>query len=137
MTKKMTRREALTSAIEIVSEFLRDNFDMDDMDATHTQEVIDILENMVTQIDKQAARPKSKTSARIQNETMTKEFIKKLAEVNEPVNAKWMTYNVKYCLTTQKAVAIAAIAEEWNAIEKVTIKNRTYYQLVPDYVPND
>ena len=128
MTKKMTRREALEAAIELFEQRESSMFDDDFQD-----EAISVLRNMVAQIDKQAARPKSKSTARLQNEPMTREFIKKLAKVNEPVNAKWMTYNVQYCLTTQKAVAIAAIAEEWGAIEKVSIKNRTYYQLVPDF----
>lgn len=134
MTEKMTRREALTSAIEIVSEFLRDNFDMDDIDAMHTQKVIDILENMVAQIDKQAARPKSKSTARLQNEPIAREFIKILAKKGSPLSAKEMTYEVRYCTTSQKAVAIAKIAEEWGAIERINIKNRIFYRLNPDFI---
>ena len=125
MTKKMTRKEALENVVR----FLRDNEqylpDGDDWSAE-----IKVLDNMIAQIDKQAARPKSKTAARRQNEKLAKEFIELLKKEQQPVNAKWMTYHVKYCLTTQKAVAIAAIAEEWGDIEKVTIKNRTYYQLI-------
>ena len=56
--------------------------------------------------------------------------MKKLAAAGEPVNAKWMTYNVRFCTTPQKAVAVAKIAEEWGAIERVSIKNRTFYSLV-------
>ena len=85
-------------------------------------------------IEKQKSRPRSKSSARIQNEPIAKEFIAKIQAVDEPVNAKWMTYNVRYCTTSQKAVAIARIAEEWGAIEKVSIKNRTYYVPVKDWV---
>ena len=128
MTKKMTRREALEFAIDNIVANCGD-----DLAKCKGDEAISVLENMIAQIDKQAARPKSKSTARLQNEPMAREFIKKLAKANEPVNAKWMTYNVQYCLTTQKAVAIAAIAEEWGAIEKVNIKKRTYYQLVPDF----
>ncbi len=130
MTKKMTRKEALDTAIEIMTEYLHVSFGEDDFSASHTEEAIGIIRNMIAQIDKQAARPKSKTAARRQNEELAKVFVELLKNEKEPVNAKWMTYHVKYCLTTQKAVAIAAIAEEWGMIEKVTIKNRTYYQLI-------
>ena len=125
MTKKMTRREALEFAIDNIIANCGD-----DLAKCKGDEAINVLENMIAQIDKQAARPKSKTAARRQNEELAKVFVELLKNEKEPVNAKWMTYHVKYCLTTQKAVAIAAIAEEWGMIEKVIIKNRTYYQLI-------
>lgn len=135
--KKMTRREALTSAIEIITEWQAENFEPEDVAGAHTEDVIAVLEKMIASIDKQAARPKSKSSARIQNEPMARDFIAQLQKINEPVNAKWMTEHVKFCLTSQKAVAIAKIAEEWGAIEKVSIKNRTYYVPVEGWVmPN-
>ena len=117
MTKKMTRREALEFAIDNIIANCGD-----DLAKCKGDEAINVLENMIAQIDKQAARPKSKTAARRQNEELAKVFVELLKNEKEPVNAKWMT--------TQKAVAIAAIADEWGMIEKVIIKNRTYYQLI-------
>lgn len=124
--KKLTRAEALRNVIV----YLRDNEQYGDDWADE----IAVLDKMLTSIEKQKSRPRSKSSARIQNEPIAKEFIAKIQAVDEPVNAKWMTYNVRYCTTSQKAVAIARIAEEWGAIEKVSIKNRTYYVPVKDWV---
>lgn len=123
---KMTRREALVNVVA----FLHTNEQYgDDWSAE-----IEVLDNMIAQIDKQAARPKSKSTARIQNEPIAREFIKVLAKEGQPLSAKDMTYRVRYCTTSQKAVAIAKIAEEWGAIEKVTIKNRVFYRLDPDFI---
>lgn len=121
--KKMTRKEALEKAIE------RFNPDCSSCEA----EVVEILSKMVAQIEKQANRPRSKSSARVTNEPIAREFVKKLAAAGEPVNAKWMTYNVRFCTTPQKAVAVAKIAEEWGAIERISIKNRTFYSLVEGF----
>ena len=135
--KKMTRREAYTAAVEIIKEWKAEHFEPEDLAGAHTDDVIAVLEHSIAQLDKQASRPKSKTSARLQNEPMARDFIAQLQKINEPVNAKWMTEHVKFCLTSQKAVAIAKIAEEWGAIEKVSIKNRTYYVPVEGWVmPN-
>ena len=130
MAEKMTRREALETAIEIMNEHVTP----EDLACVHTEKAIAVLQNMIAQIDKQAARPKSKSSARIQNEPIAREFIKVLAKEGQPLSAKDMTYRVRYCTTSQKAVAIAKIAEEWGAIEKVTIKNRVFYRLNPDFI---
>ena len=126
MTKKMTRREALENAINWIEEGAQG----EDIEMLETAS---ILRNMVVQIDKQAARPKSKSSARVANEPIAREFIKVLAKEGNPLSAKEMTYKVRFCTTSQKAVAIAKIAEEWGAIEKVTIKNRVFYRLNPDF----
>ena len=116
--KKMTRKEALEIA-------------MGKLD--RNSEEWSVLHKMVAQIEKQAKRPRSKSSARVTNEPIAREFVKKLVAAGEPVNAKWMTYNVRFCTTPQKAVAIAKIAEEWGAIERVSIKNRTFYSLVEGF----
>ena len=126
MTKKMTRKEALENAIDWIEEGAQG----EDIEMLETAS---ILRNMVAQIDKQAARPKSKSSARVANEPIAREFIKVLAKEGNPLSAKEMTYKVRFCTTSQKAVAIAKIAEEWGAIEKVTIKNRVFYRLNPDF----
>lgn len=130
MTNKMTRREALETAIEIMEETIED----EELWCLHTEQAIAVLKNMIVQIDKQAARPKSKSTARLQNEPIAREFIKILAKEGQPLSAKDMTYRVRYCTTSQKAVAIAKIAEEWGAIEKVTIKNRVFYRLDPNFL---
>lgn len=124
--KRMTRAEALRNVIV----HLRDS----EQHGNDWADEIAVLDKMLVSIEKQKSRPRSKSSARIQNEPIAKEFIAKIQAVDEPVNAKWMTYNVRYCTTSQKAVAIARIAEEWGAIEKVSIKNRTYYVPVKDWV---
>lgn len=118
--KKMTRAEALTNVLRFLNEdevYGKDNW----------VEEIEVLEKMLASINKQAARPRSKSSARLQNEPMAKEFIAKLREHGQPVNTKWMCENIRYCIHSQKAVAIAKIAIEWGEVEKVTIKGRTYY----------
>lgn len=118
--KKMTRAEALTNVLRFLNEdevYGKDNW----------IEEIEVLEKMLASINKQAARPRSKSSARLQNEPMAKEFIAKLREHGQPVNTKWMCENIRYCIHSQKAVAIAKIAIEWGEVEKVTIKGRTYY----------
>ena len=116
--KKMTRKEALEIA-------------MGKLD--RNSEEWSVLHKMVAQIEKQANRPRSKSSARVTNEPIAREFIKVLAKEGNPLSAKEMTYKVRFCTTSQKAVAIAKIAEEWGAIEKVTIKNRVFYRLNPDF----
>ena len=125
--KKMTRAEALRNVITHLHE-------LEEYAGDNWGDEIAVLDKMLASIEKQKSRPRSKSSARIQNEPIAKEFIAKIQAVDEPVNAKWMTYNVRYCTTSQKAVAIARIAEEWGAIEKVSIKNRTYYVPVKDWV---
>lgn len=130
MTKKMTRKEALNFAIEAITTMIEWE---DDKLLKECDEVINIMRNMIAQIDKQTARPKSKSSARVANEPIAREFIKVLAKEGNPLSAKEMTYKVRFCTTSQKAVAIAKIAEEWGAIEKVTIKNRVFYRLNPDF----
>lgn len=126
--KKMTRREALCNVVV----FLRDNEQYGD---DWSQE-IEVLDNMIAQIDKQNARPKGKTSARIQNETYAKQFIRVLRQANKPVNATWIAEHVRGVMTSQRGVHVAKIAEEWGAVERVTIKKRTYYQIVPEWHPN-
>lgn len=130
MTKKMTRKEALNFAVEALSTMIEWE---DDELFKECDEVINIMRNMIAQIDKQATRPKSKSSARVANEPIAREFIKVLAKEGNPLSAKEMTYKVRFCTTSQKAVAIAKIAEEWGAIEKVTIKNRVFYRLNPGF----
>ena len=118
--KKMTRAEALTNVITHLHE-------LEEYAGDNWSDEIAVLEKMLTSINKQAARPRSKSSARLQNEPMAKEFIAKLREHGQPVNTKWMCENIRYCIHSQKAVAIAKIAIEWGEVEKVTIKGRTYY----------
>ena len=128
--KKMTRKEALIIAID----HMRDDALEDPQgEFSNIAEACEVLNKMVEQIEKQAKRPRSKSSARVTNEPIAREFVKKLAAAGEPVNAKWMTYNVRFCTTPQKAVAVAKIAEEWGAIERVSIKNRTFYSLVEGF----
>ena len=127
MTKKMTRREALTNVVC----FLRENEQYGDDWAAE----IEVLDKMIEQIDKQASRPKAKTTARLQNEQMAREFIALIRDYGKPVNATWMTEHIRYCLNSQKAVQVAKIAEEWGAIERITIKKRTYYEYIDTYRP--
>lgn len=123
--KKMTRAQAIDFAIDAIHCVANDR-------ELNEDEILAItaLEKMAASIAKQAARPKGKTSARIQNEKLAKDFIAKLQTLTKPeVNAKWIANNIPYVMTSQKAVAIAKIAEEWGAITRVTEKKRTYYIL--------
>lgn len=129
MTEKMTRREALTNVIC----FLRDNEQFGD----NWSAEIAVLENMVAQIDKQSARPKGKTSARIQNETYAKQMIRLLMQNDKPVNATWIAEHVRGVMTAQRGVHVAKIAIEWGAVEEIVIKKRKYYQLIPGWHPTN
>ena len=122
MAKKMTRKEAL----ELMLEITREGFEADDV-----QEARKVLRKMIASIDKQAARPKTKSSARLQNENHAKVFIAKLQEkpTGFLASAKWMSENIPFVMTSQKAVAVAKIAEEWGAITRVVEGKRTYYVL--------
>lgn len=132
MTKKqtITRKDALTTAVEIMREYVGINFTDGDVAATHTENAIAVLENMIVQIDRQAAKPKGKTSARVQNEQYAIAFCNMLETLTEPVSARWISEHVRGVMSVSRAVWVAKIAEEWGAIEKVTIKNRTLYQAV-------
>lgn len=128
--KKMTRAEAVQFAID----YLADGIDCEILkEDDQVNEVLATLEKMHTQLMKPRKKSNAKSSARVANEPIAREFVKKLATAGEPVNAKWMTYNVRFCTTPQKAVAVAKIAEEWGAIERVSIKNRTFYSLVEGF----
>ena len=132
---KMTRKEALITATEIMNEWIAQEFADDDLAAAHTIEAINTLHKMIAQIDKQASRPKAKSQARLENEKMAREFIALIRDYGKPVNATWMTEHIRYCLNSQKAVQVAKIAEEWGAIERITIKKRTYYEYVDNHDP--
>ena len=134
--KKMTRKEALELAIAIVDEG-------ETARAQYSQEqqveALKVLDKMLDSINKQAKRPRSKSSARLQNENSAKLLIEKLQEMSEPkpVNATWIAENIPYVLTSQRGYHVAKIAIEWGALEEVTIKKRTYYVLNENYSPEE
>jgi len=131
MTKKMTRKEALSTLIEIAEEWKTQNFATDEFGGWHTEEAIAVAQKMIESINKQANRPKTKSSTRLQNENYAKKFIALLQEkpAGFLASAKWMSENIPYVMTSQKAVAVAKIAEEWGAVSRVVEKKRTYYVL--------
>lgn len=124
--KKMTRKQAL----ELMLELTREGFEADDV-----QEAREVIKKMIASIDKQTNRPKSKTSARLQNENYAKQLIEKLAKTHrtEPFNATWIAEQVPYVMSSQRGYHVAKIAIEWGAIEEVTIKKRTFYVANEDY----
>lgn len=128
MSNKMTRKEALEFAIDNIAANC-----MGDMEKTGANIAIDILDKMIQQIDKQSARPKSKTSARTQNEQYAIMFIAAIRAVSKPVNAKWIAEHVNGVMTPQRAVHVAKIAAEWGAIKEVEIKKRKYYEFIQDW----
>ena len=134
MTEKMTRREALETALEIMREYVGDNSGFETL---HTETAMAVLENMIAQIDKQSARPKGKTSARIQNEGYAKQMIRLLMQNDKPVNATWIAEHVRGVMTSQRGVHVAKIAIEWGAVEEIMIKKRKYYQLIPGWHPTN
>jgi hypothetical protein len=129
MADKMTRKEALNTAIEIMNEFCAENWEPQDLGRAHTVQAIAVLEKMIAQIDKQATRPKGKTSARIQNENYARSLCQMLAPKDNDfvINAKWIADNVKGVMTSQRGYHVAQIAIEWNMLEEVMIKKRTFY----------
>lgn len=129
--KKMTRAQALAFAVDRLREIEGDWTELDD--------AIEVLEKMGASIAKQANRPRSKSSARLQNENSAKLLIEKLREMPEPkpINATWIAENIPYVLTSQRGYHVAKIAIEWGALEEVTIKKRTYYVLNENYSPEE
>ena len=120
--KKMTRRDVLNAVMS------------HNWDVLQTESAREVVGKMLASIEKQANKPKSeKTSARIQNEAYARELVSKMP--NEPFTAKWISKNVRFVGSPQRAVHVAKIAEEWGALTSVSIKNRTYYVRNEDYSP--
>ena len=124
----MTRKEDLMFAVECVEE--RSDYAMEELmnpylyleegaeerwEAVRKEcrEVLEVLDKMIEQIDKQASRPKAKTSARIQNEKYAVLFIAALRAADKPVNATWIAEHVNGVLTSQRGTHVAKIALEW------------------------
>ena len=82
---------------------------------------------MLASIIKQANRPKTKSPERLENEKKAVEIARILKERNTPVNATWITENVRGVLHPQKANAIMAVAIEMQLCERVTIAKKPYY----------
>lgn len=121
MADKMTRRDMLMAIVD------------GDFETLNTEDARAIALKMVASIDKQKDKPKGKTSARIQNEGYARELVGKMP--SEPFTAKWISENVRFVGSPQRAVHVARIAEEWGALTTVSIKNRTYYVANEDYTP--
>ena len=124
--KKMTRKEALTIAIE------RFNPDENERDA----EVVEVFKKMIASLDKASSKPKGKTSARIQNETFYEEMFKKMCERknHEPVTPRWVAENVRGVMSTQRAVWVAKVGKERGEIKEFKVKKQVYYALI-DWEP--
>ena len=141
MANKMTRKEALELGIAHFEQMYQDYVNTSEPDeiSEEYQNVIEVYRKMVASIEKQNNRPKSKTSARIQNENSAKLLIGKLMETHhtEPINATWIAENIPYVMTSQRGYHVAKIAREWGALEEVTIKKRTYYILNENYSPEE
>lgn len=120
--KKMTRKDALEFALQCIEQY-----ELEYAEDNTAEQAKAVIGKMLVSIKKQSSRPKGKTTARLENEKIASEFIPKLQEHGEPVNTKWMMEHLKFCLSSQKAVAVAKVAEEWGEIKTVTIKNRTFY----------
>ena len=133
MADKMTRKQALENVLGWASDGFIPS------DDTLVEETCEVIRKMVASIEKQNNRPKSKTSARLQNENSAKLLIEKLRETHhtEPINATWIAENIPYVMTSQRGYHVAKIAREWGALEEVTIKKRTYYVLVETWEPTE
>ena len=119
---KMTRKDVLAAIL------------CEDWDTLKTDEARTVAEKMLNSIKKAADKPKTgKTSARIQNEAYARELVGKMP--SEPFTAKWISENVRFVGSPQRAVHVARIAEEWGALTTVSVKNRTYYVANEDYTP--
>ena len=127
---KMTRKEALEFAINAIFAYHSDDVGFE---GTKSNQAVATLENMIAQIDKQASRPKAKTSARTQNEKYAVLFIAALRAADKPVNATWIAEHVNGVMTSQRGTHVAKIAIEWGAVQEVKIKKRTYYEIIPNW----
>ena len=123
--KKMTRKEALENVIAFLK-FADDDW----------SEEIEVLSKMVESLNKQASKPKGKTTARIQNEKYFAEMYRKMQERknHEPVTPKWVTENVKGVMSTQRAVWVAKIGKEQGLIKEIRVKKDVFYALI-DWEP--
>ena len=134
--KKMTRKEALELAVEHFTHKLNDYLKMSEADEISQQyeEAIEVFTKMIASLDKQAAKPKGKTTARIQNEGYMKELYRLMQEHKEPVTPKWVTEHVKGVMSTQRVVWVAKIGKEWGWIKEIRVKKDVFYALI-DWEP--
>lgn len=124
MTKKMTRKEALEFAIDNIVANCGDS-----LEECGGDKAIEALQKMINQIDKQAARPKAKTSTRLKNENYARQVIAKVSQYETPprINAKWISQNIPFVDSSQKGVYVAKILLEWGAFSEIVEKGRKFY----------
>lgn len=122
MANKMTRAEALTNVIV----FLRENEQFGD----DWSEEIEVLDKMLTSINKQKTRPKTPSKTRLENERLADNLVGEMVAVDKPVNTKWITEHVKFITNSQKANVIVKIAiEKGDIIRFEDDKKKVWYKL--------
>lgn len=96
MTKTMTRKEALSTAITFI----------EDAECADFEETLEVLNKMLEQLSKPRTKSDtpSKTKARISNEALAKELFEKVDET--PFNCTFIQEKLKGVMTPQKAVAV-------------------------------
>lgn len=125
-TPKVTRRMFVEAAVAC------------DTSKLCLEEYQNVGKKMLASFDKQANRPKSKSAARIKNEGHAKELIRLLfapENMDELINATWISQRIKWVDSSQKAAKVADIAIEWGAAKKIYVKNRAYYIPVLSWEP--
>ena len=118
--KKMTRKEALEMAIDLVKQTATED------DGAWT-EVAEVLTKMHEQVSKSRKKPEGPSKARRENEVLAREAVKAIAEKGEPVTGKWIQEHIRFIASPQKVTAVMKVAAELGLAERVKEgKNVTY-----------
>ena len=132
--KKMTRKEALNTLIEVAAEWKSQNFADDDLACAHIEKAIEVANKMLASIEKQANRPKTPSKASIENDKLADNLVGEMVAYGEPVDTKWITEHVQYVLTSQKATAVAKVAiAKGDIVRTVDEKKHVWYSLAEWY----
>jgi len=125
MAKKMTRKEALEFAIDNIIANCGD-----DLAKCGGEEAIEVINKMLTSIEKQSNRPKGTSKTRLENEKLADDLVGEMVAVDHPVSTKWITEHVRYVTTPQKATAVCKVAvERGDIIRTVDDKKKVWYSL--------
>ena len=107
--KKVTRRMMVQAILDKNWELLA------------TEEYQDVASRYAASMDKNASKPKEKTTARRQNERKMKEVYAAMVKKGTRVTPKWIVEHVNGIMSTQKL--------SWGVTKVVKEKKETYYEL--------
>ena len=128
--KKMTRKEALNTLIEVATEWKSQNFTDDDLACTNIEKAIEVANKMLASIEKQSNKPKTPSKTRLENEKLADDLVGEMVAIDKPVDTKWITEHVRFVTNSQKANAVVKIAiEKGDIVREVDEKKHVWYRL--------